>query len=86
MAIWEADAAGRLKLNPLTHWSKQDIAAYFETHNLPRHPLIEKGYPSIGCAPCTFSAPPGMNARAGRWAGQSKTECGIHLPVKPRNT
>ena len=86
LSIWEADAAGRLKLNPLTHWSKQDIAAYFETHNLPRHPLIEKGYPSIGCAPCTFRAPPGMNARAGRWAGQSKTECGIHLPVKPRNT
>jgi len=63
LSIWEADAAGRLKLNPLTHWSKQDIAAYFETHNLPRHPLIEKGYPSIGCAPCTFRAPPGMNAR-----------------------
>ena len=63
LSIWEADAAGRLKLNPLTHWSKQDIAAYFETYNLPRHPLIEKGYPSIGCAPCTFRAPPGMNAR-----------------------
>jgi phosphoadenosine phosphosulfate reductase len=86
LSIWEADAAGRLKLNPLTHWSKQDIAAYFETHNLPRHPLNEKGYPSIGCAPCTFRAPPGMHARAGRLAGQSKTECGIHLPVKPRNT
>ena len=85
LSIWEADAAGRLRLNPLNHWSKQDIAAYFETHNLPRHPLIEKGYPSIGCAPCTFRAPPGMNARAGRWAGQSKTECGIHLTVKPRN-
>ena len=86
LSIWEADAAGRLKLNPLTHWSKHDIAAYFETHNLPRHPLIEKGYPSIGCAPCTFRAPPGISARAGRRAGQSKTECGIHLPVKPRNT
>jgi phosphoadenosine phosphosulfate reductase len=85
-SIWEADAAGRLKLNPLTHWSKQDIAAYFETYNLPRHPLIEKGYPSIGCAPCTFRVPPRMNARAGRWAGQSKTECGIHWPVKPLNT
>ena len=86
LAIWKADAARRLKLNPLTHWSKHDIVAYFETHNLPRHPLIEKGYPSIGCAPCTFRAPPGMNARAGRWAGQSKTECGIHLTVKQRNT
>ena len=86
LSIWEADAAGRLKLNPLAHWSKHDITAYFETHNLPQHPLIEKGYPSIGCAPCTFRAPPGMDARAGRCAGQSKTECGIHLPVKPRNT
>ena len=86
LSIWEADAAGRLKLNPLAHWSKHDINAYFETHNLPRHPLIEKGYPSIGCAPCTFRSPPGMDARAARWARQSKTECGIHLPVKPRNT
>ena len=86
LSIWEADAAGRLKLNPLAHWSKHDINAYFETHNLPRHPLIEKGHPSIGCAPCTFRAPPGMDARAARWARQSKTECGIHLPVKPRNT
>ena len=86
MAIWEADAAGRLKLNPLANWSKHDITAYFETHNLPRHPLIEKGYPSIGCAPCTFRLPPGMDAHAGCQAGQSKTECGIQLPVKPRNT
>ena len=85
MAIWEADETGRLKLNPLAHWSKDDINAYFETHNLPRHPLTDNGYPSIGCAPCTFRARPGMDDRAGRWPGQSKTECGIHLPVKPRN-
>ena len=85
MAIWEADETGRLKLNPLAHWSKDDINAYFETHNLPRHPLTDNGYPSIGCAPCTFRARPGMDDRAGRWPWQSKTECGIHLPVKPRN-
>ena len=86
MSIWEADEKGRLKLNPLAHWSRDDINAYFETHNLPRHPLIEKGYPSIGCAPCTFRLPPGMDAHAGCQAGQSKPECGIHLPVEPRNT
>ena len=86
LSIWEADAAGRLKLNPLAHWSKHDINAYFDTHNVPRRTLIEKGYPSIGCAPCIFRAPPGMNARAGRWPGQSKTECSIHLPAKPQNT
>ena len=72
MATWEDDGAGRLKLNPLANWSKNDLAAYFERHDLPRHPLSENGHPSIGCAPCTFKVNPGMDDRAGRWAGKAK--------------
>ena len=82
MATWEDDGAARLKLNPLAQWSKADVAAYFDHHNLPRHPLSEKGYPSIGCAPCTFSVTPDLDDRAGRWAGKAKTECGIHFSPK----
>jgi phosphoadenosine phosphosulfate reductase len=82
MATWEDDGAARLKLNPLAQWSKADVAAYFDHHNLPRHPLSEKGYPSIGCAPCTFSVKPDLDDCAGRWAGKAKTECGIHFSPK----
>ena len=73
-----ADSQGRLKINPLIDWSAQDIAAYFEAHDLPRHPLIEQGYPSIGCSPCTNKVAPGDDPRSGRWSGWDKTECGIH--------
>ncbi len=75
-----SDAQGRLKINPLIDWSAEDIAAYFEEHGLPRHPLVNKGYPSIGCAPCTNKVAEGEDARSGRWAGWDKTECGIHKP------
>jgi phosphoadenosine phosphosulfate reductase len=75
--------AGRLKLNPLADWSKTDLDAYFEAHDLPRHPLIEAGYPSVGCAPCTSKVQPGEDPRAGRWRGWDKVECGIHQPVSP---
>lgn len=79
MATWEDDGGARIKLNPLAQWSKADVATYFDHHNLPRHPLSEKGYPSIGCAPCTFSVTPDLFDRAGRWAGKAKTECEIHF-------
>ncbi len=82
MATWEDDGAGRLKLNPLANWSKNDLAAYFERHDLPRHPLSENGSRSIGCAPCTFKVTPSMGYHAGRCAGKTKTECGIHFPPK----
>jgi len=72
------DAQGRLKINPLIDWSAEQIEAYFETHNLPRHPLINQGYPSIGCSPCTHKVAPGEDPRSGRWKGWDKTECGIH--------
>ena len=71
----------RLKVNPLASWSKDDIEAYFVAHDLPRHPLVAEGYPSIGCAPCTSRVLPGEDARSGRWRGWDKVECGIHVAV-----
>ncbi len=71
---------GKLKLNPLFDWSREEINAYFEAHDLPPHPMVADGYPSIGCLPCTSQVKdPSDDPRAGRWAGQDKTECGIHI-------
>lgn len=78
-----SDAEGRLKINPLIDWSASQIAAYFILHDLPQHPLIAQGYPSIGCSPCTRPVAPGEDARSGRWAGWDKVECGIHQPGEP---
>lgn len=75
-----SDAEGRLKINPLIDWSASQIAGYFILHDLPQHPLVAQGYPSIGCSPCTRQVAPGEDARAGRWAGWDKVECGIHQP------
>ena len=69
----------RIKVNPLAHWGREDIADYIVNNRLPRHPLVAKGYPSIGCTPCTSPVAPGEDPRAGRWRGQAKTECGIHF-------
>ena len=75
---------GRLKINPLGDWVKDDLEAYFAEHDLPRHPLEAQGYLSVGCAPCTTTVKPGEDPRAGRWRGWDKTECGIHQPgVEP---
>lgn len=71
---------GRLKINPLGDWTKQDLEAYFAEHDLPRHPLEAKGYLSVGCEPCTSPVAEGEDPRAGRWRGWDKTECGIHVP------
>ena len=70
---------GRLRFNPLWQWTHHDLEAYLEAHNLPRHPLVEDGYPSIGCMPCTRRVQAGEDYRAGRWSGLDKDECGIHL-------
>jgi len=75
-----SDAIGRLKINPLADWSPEQIAAYMEEHNLPPHPLVAKGYPSIGCSPCTSMVAEGEDPRSGRWRGWDKVECGIHTP------
>ena len=72
-------ADGRLKVNPLASWTREDVRAHMEAHDLPRHPLVAHGYPSIGCAPCTTPVRPGEAERAGRWRGRSKDECGIHF-------
>ena len=72
------------KINPLAAWGPKDIAGYMRAHALPAHPLVAQGYPSIGCWPCTSPAASGEDMRAGRWAGQGKTECGIHRPAAPR--
>jgi phosphoadenosine phosphosulfate reductase len=73
------DGTGRIKINPLAHWAPEDVRAYMEENNLPRHPLVAKGYPSIGCAPCTSPVKEGEDPRAGRWRDQNKVECGIHF-------
>lgn len=75
----EEPATGRIKVNPLAHWGKEDVADYMLNNRLPRHPLVAQGYPSIGCAPCTSAVKPGEDERAGRWRGSDKTECGIHF-------
>ena len=73
------DGTGRIKVNPLAHWAPNDVQDYMIENRLPRHPLVAKGYPSIGCAPCTSPVKPGEDPRAGRWRNQSKDECGIHI-------
>jgi phosphoadenosine phosphosulfate reductase len=72
---------GRLKVNPLADWDKARIEAYMAEHDLPVHPLVAQGYPSIGCAPCTSIVKPGEDPRSGRWRGWDKVECGIHEPL-----
>ena len=67
-----------IKINPLARWDSVQLKDYFVSRKLPKHPLSLKGYPSIGCAPCTKPVQPGENERAGRWADSEKTECGIH--------
>ena len=79
MPVLERD--GRLiELNPLALWSREEVTDYLDRHELPRHPLEARGFPSIGCAPCTRAVRKGEHARAGRWSDTpTKTECGIHI-------
>lgn len=79
LAFFEAEGAARIKINPLADWTQEDVARYIAGNRLPRHPLVAKGYPSIGCAPCTTPVAPGEDLRAGRWRGAAKEECGIHV-------
>jgi phosphoadenosine phosphosulfate reductase len=69
---------GIVKVNPLAMWSDDEIATYKRDHELPEHPLVAQGYPSIGCWPCTRAVQPGEDPRSGRWAATGKTECGLH--------
>ena len=70
---------GKLKLNPLYDWDREAIEAHFKARGLPQHPLVAENYLSIGCVPCTAPATDPDDPRSGRWAGQDKTECGIHF-------
>ncbi|MGI8839216.1 MAG: phosphoadenylyl-sulfate reductase [Caulobacteraceae bacterium] len=74
---------GKVKFNPLANWSQDDLTAYAGRHDLPAHPLVAAGFPSIGCWPCTEAVAEGTGTRAGRWAGSQKTECGIHTARSP---
>ena len=82
LPVVEQDAT-HVKFNPLANWTKADLEAYASENNLPAHPLVAAGYPSIGCWPCTQPVEDSQDLRAGRWAGAQKTECGIHLARAP---
>lgn len=77
--FFEAEDDLRIKVNPLAHWTGEDLRDYIAENRLPRHPLVSRGYPSIGCAPCTTRVNDGEDPRAGRWRNLDKTECGIHI-------
>ncbi len=71
------EGGARIKINPLAGWTRQELEAYAAAHELPVNPLYADGFLSVGCWPCTSAVRPGEDARAGRWAGQGKTECGL---------
>jgi phosphoadenosine phosphosulfate reductase len=75
----QLDKRGLVKLNPLAAWTDADLATYAAIHEVPLNPLLDQGYPSIGCVPCTRKPADGEHARAGRWSAHAKTECGLHL-------
>lgn len=79
--ILELQQGGLLKVNPLLNWTRDDVKRYAAEHGLPVHPLYQKGYRSIGCAPCTVAVGVDEDDRAGRWAGQGKVECGLHTEI-----
>jgi len=79
--ILQLQKGGLLKINPLLNWTRADVKRYAEEHHLPAHPLFEKGYRSVGCAPCTIPIGLDQDERAGRWAGRGKTECGLHTDM-----
>lgn len=78
LPVFEA-VGPRVRVNPLARWNASDIESYLAVNGLRRHPLVAQGYLSIGCLPCTRPVAPGGDLRSGRWAGQAKTECGIHF-------
>ncbi|MEI7913555.1 MAG: phosphoadenylyl-sulfate reductase [Mycobacteriaceae bacterium] len=73
------EAFGLVKINPLALWTDEDMASYIARHGVLVNPLVDEGYPSIGCAPCTAKPSEGADPRSGRWQGSAKTECGLHV-------
>lgn len=84
ISVVEIYRDGLHKVNPLAGWAARDTYYYLQQHDLPTHPLFEQGYASVGCAPCTRPVLPGEDERDGRWAGQGKTECGLHTFLDPK--
>ena len=76
--VVQRDRRGLVKVNPLASWTDEDVAAHIDAHDVPVNPLVARGYPSIGCWPCTTTAE-ATDGRSGRWQGIEKTECGLHL-------
>ncbi|MGE2714910.1 phosphoadenylyl-sulfate reductase [Mycolicibacterium litorale] len=74
---WD-QAFGLVKINPIAAWSDEDMQAYIDANGVLVNPLVDEGYPSIGCFPCTAKPAPGADPRSGRWQGLAKTECGLH--------
>ena len=85
ISVVERYEGGVHKVNPMAGWSAADTYRYMREHGIPEHPLFEKGFASIGCAPCTRAILPGEDERAGRWAGTGKTECGIHTLLERKD-
>ena len=77
------ESESKLKFNPLANWTRTELDAYAAEQDLPAHPLVAQGFPSIGCWPCTQPVEEGEDVRAGRWKGLDKTECGIHVARAP---
>lgn len=77
IVTWD-DRNGLVKINPIAPWTDEEFKNYISEHGILENPLVSIGYLSIGCAPCTAKVEPGQDPRSGRWAGQSKTECGLH--------
>jgi len=75
---------GKVRVAPLAAWTDDDVRAYVLEHGVLVNPLLEDGYPSVGCAPCTRRPAPGADPRSGRWAGLAKTECGINTEARTR--
>jgi phosphoadenosine phosphosulfate reductase len=75
---WDAKRA-MIKVNPIASWTQEQVDEYIAEHGVLLNPLVDDGYPSIGCATCTMPVKPGADPRSGRWSGTGKTECGLHL-------
>jgi phosphoadenosine phosphosulfate reductase len=77
--IVQRDYRGLVKVNPIANWSDLDVSGYIKDYDVPVNPLLDQGYLSIGCMPCTLPVEDGADPRSGRWSGSDKTECGLHL-------
>lgn len=83
LEYYETESRALLKLNPMASWTRKMVWDYILANNVPYNPLMDQGYPSVGCWPCTKPVGGDADERAGRWAGQGKTECGIHTFLQP---